>query len=488
VDERVARLEADNAALRADLAAAREVIAEQAARIAELDARVAELAARLGTNPRNSSVPPSSEGLGKPAAVRRESGKRRGKQPGAQGKHLAQVAEPDEVVDHVPTACGGCGGGLADAEVVGVVRRQVFDLPEPALRVVEHRAQRRRCGCGTATAAPFPVEASAPACYGPRVRAAVAYLAVHQHLPTERCAQLMADLLGAPVASGTIAAVLAEAPGRVAAAVAAIRARLAAEPIVCFDETGARVDGGLHWVHSAGTDRLTLVTVHAKRGKAGMDAAGVLPAFTGVAVHDCWSPYWRYTGITHALCNAHLLRELTAAKESGQDWAHGMATLLIDAKNTVDAAVDAGRERLDPDVLAGIVSRYTDLLAAGHTANPPPPRSGRRGRTKKSKAANLLDRLDRYQADILRFTVDFAVPFDNNQAERDVRMVKLQQKISGCWRTLAGAEGFCAVRSYIATARKQRIDVLTALHQAFTGDPWLPTARAGPAPPLAAAA
>jgi transposase len=370
-----------------------------------------------------------------------------------------------------------------------VARRQVFDLPEPRLRVVEHRVHKRRCGCGATTAAPFPVQASAPACYGPRVRAAIAYLAVAQHLPVERCAQLMADLLGAPVASGTIAAVIAEAPGRVAAAVAAIRAELAAAAVVCFDETGARVDGGLHWVHSAGTDRLTLVSVHAKRGKAGMDAAGVLPAFAGVAVHDCWSPYWRYAGITHALCNAHLLRELTAATESGQAWAAGMAALLVDAKQTVDDAVAVGRERLDPDVLAGIVSRYATALAAGRAANPPPPPSGRRGRTKKSKAANLLERLDRYQAEVLRFTVDFAVPFDNNQAERDVRMVKLQQKISGCWRTLAGAEAFCSVRSYVATARKQGIDVLTALQQAFAGDPWLPGARAGPtAPPLARAA
>ncbi|CAN5344653.1 IS66 family transposase [soil metagenome] len=488
MDGRVAQLEAENVLLRADLVAAREVIAGLDARIADQDVRIAELVARLETNPRNSSVPPSSEGLGKPPPVRRVSGRRPGKQPGADGRHLSQVADPDEVVEHVPVACRGCGEPLDDAPVVGEACRQVFDLPEPKVRVVEHRAQRRRCGCGQTTTAEFPAAAVAPACYGPGVRAAIVYLAVYQHVPVDRLASLMAELLGVKVATGTVWAVLAQAPGNLGTAIEAIRRQLVAAPVVCFDETGARIDGVLHWIHSAGTERLTLVSVHRRRGTVAMDAAGVLPQFTGVAVHDCWSPYWRYPDATHSLCNAHLLRELTAAQESGQTWAQDMAGLLVDAKQLVDDAVATGADRLDAVAQADIDRRYRAIIAEGHAANPTPPRSGKRGRTRRSKAANLLGRLDDHQPEVLRFTTDVTVPFDNNLAERDVRMVKLQQKISGCWRTLAGAEAFCAVRSYLATARKHDVDLLGVLQQAFTGDPWLPPARAGPPLALPAAA
>jgi len=236
------------------------------------------------------------------------------------------------------------------------------------------------------------------------------------------------------------------------------------------------VAGKLHWVHSASTDYLTLYTVHPRRGTEAMDAAGVLSGFAGVAVHDGWKPYFRYHGVVHGLCNAHHLRELTAAAEQpGQGWASDMATVLCETLAAVEAAKTAGADRLDADTLAKVHRRYATAVAAGHAANPPPPRSGRRGRTAKSKAANLLARLDDFSDDVLRFAVDFAVPFDNNLAERDIRMIKLQQKISGGWRTLAGAETFCALRSYISTVRKHDVDVLTALSQVFHGDPWLPT-------------
>lgn len=443
---------------------------------AELAARVEELEARLGQNPRNSSRPPSSEGYAKPPARRTGGGRRPGKQPGSGGAHLAQVADPDEVVVHAPPACRDCGAGLGDAPVVDVSTRQVFDLPPLRLGVTEHRAQRRRCACGTATTAAFPDGVSAPACYGPGVRALIAYLGVHQHLPTDRLAQLLGDVLGAPLATGTVAAVVAQAGAVVAPAVQAIREQLAAAPVAHFDETGARVAGSLHWLHSASTAELTLVTAHAKRGVEAIDAAGVLPAFHGTAVHDGWAPYRRYDEVTHALCNAHHLRELTAVAESGQDWAGHLIDVLVTAKRHVDDARAVGAERLHPDVDAALRARYDGHLAQGHAANPTPPAPG----AARSKAANLLARLERYRDDVLRFTVDFAVPFDNNQAERDLRMAKLQQKISGCWRTLTGAESFCAIRSYISTARKQGAGVLDALRAAFTGRPWLP-ARADPA-------
>lgn len=307
-----------------------------------LEARVGELERRLGKDSSNSSKPPSSDGLRKPArAERRDAeqaeGRRPGKQPGAPGAHLAQVEEPDEVVKHAPDRCGTCGADLPDAAVVGTEARQVFDLPRLRLWVTEHRAERRRCGCGTTTAAAFPDYVRAAACYGPGVRALVCYLCVHQHLPIDRAGQLLGDVLGANVATGTLAAVVTEGAARLDGFLEAVRAQLAAAPVAHFDETGARVAGRLHWVHSASTGLLSLFTVHAKRGQQAMDAAGVLPRFAGVAVHDGWSPYWRYE-VTHALCGAHLLRELDGiVGEPGQGWAAG---LFGAAGHVLDGLVD----------------------------------------------------------------------------------------------------------------------------------------------------
>jgi transposase len=393
--------------LRAANAALAAVNAEQARLIAALQARVAELERRLGKDASNSSKPPSSDGLRKPARAGRRADqqtarRRPGKQPGAPGAHLAQVAEPDEVIWHVPDRCGGCGADLAGAPVSGVEARQVFDLPPLRLGVAEHRAQRRRCACGTTTAAGFPDHVRAAACYGPGVRALVCYLCVHQHLPVDRAAQLLADVLGATVATGTLAAVVAEGASGLTGFIRVVAAQLAAAPVAHFDETGARVAGRLHWVHSASTASLTLFAVHAKRGKVAMDAAGVLPGFAGVAVHDGWSPYWRYAQVTHALCGAHLLRELEPiTDEPGQGWAAGMAELLVDIKLAGDRARAAGCGRVDDDARARLHGRYRRLLADGQAANPPP-RAARRGRPRRSPAANLLARLDRHCSEVLR--------------------------------------------------------------------------------------
>jgi transposase len=467
------------------IAELRAVNAEQADLIATLQARVAELERRLGKDSSNSSKPPSSDGLRKPSrAVRHAEDRRPGKQPGAPGAHLAQVEEPDEVAWHVPDRCGGCGAELTDASVVGVEARQVFDLPLLGLRVTEHRAERRRCACGRTTAGRFPTHARAAACYGPGVRALVCYLCVHQHLPVDRAAQLLADVLAVPMATGTLAAVVAEGARGLGGFAQVVREGLAAAPVAHFDETGARVAGRLHWVHSASTSLLSLLTVHAKRGKVAMDAAGVLPGFVGVAVHDGWAPYWRFEDVRHALCGAHLLRELEAiTDEPGQGWAAGMAELLVDAKLVADRARAAGAGQVDDQVRARLHARYERLLADGQAANPPPPaNSRRRGRAPRSPAARLLARLDAHRDEVLRLLDDTRVPFDNNQAERDLRMVKLQQKISGCWRTLAGAEAFLVLRSYLATARKHGMNPLAVLGQLFQGQAWLPTLGSQPAP------
>jgi transposase len=452
-------------------------VSAQAKEIAELKRRVADLEERLGRNPRNSSMPPSAELFSKPPspsrAERRAAGRKPGKQPGDPGAHLAQVAEPDAVVHHVPDTCSSCGSGLDDAGVVGVESRQVFDLPEIRLSVTEHRAERRRCACGCVTKATFPEVATAPACYGPGIRALAAYLSVHQHLPMDRMAQLFSDVLHAPVSVGALASMVTEAADALPPFLDVTRSLLHDAPAVHFDETGGRVEGSLHWVHSASTELLTLIDCHKRRGCAAMDDFGVIAEMSGVAVHDGWKPYRHYK-IDHALCNAHHLRELLAVGIGwDQGWANDLADLLREAKRCVEEARDDGLDHLDGATLHSIRVRYGQLVAKGFLANPPPTTGKRTGYEKK--AHNLLTRLDSQRADVLRFTVDFAVPFDNNQAERDIRMVKLQQKISGSWRTLTGAKNFCAIRSYVSTMRKHDADILAGLRQLFESHAWLPT-------------
>lgn len=461
------------------LAAAVEALQGQ---VAVLTSRVEELEARLRENSRNSSRPPSSDGLAKPPpkprSRRRRSGRKPGGQPGSEGHHLAQVVDPDEVVSYEPGVCGGCGGGLEDAELVGAERRQVFDLPpETRLVVCEHRAVRRRCGCGAVTAAAFPVSVRAPAQYGPRLRAFVLYLAVYQHLPYERIQRLFADRYGAQVSTGTLQAIVGAGAAGLAPFLEQVRAQLAASPVVHVDETGARAAGKLHWVHEATTRTLALYRLHGKRGKEGIDELGVLPGFTGTVVHDGFTPYRRYHACSHALCNGHHLRELAAVEEQGQQWAADLARLLVELNAAVEAAKEAGKTELDPAVLRRYRRRYRSLLAAGYELNPEPTRTGKRGRPRQGKTRSLLLRLDRYQDDVLRFATDLNVPFDNNQGERDLRMIKLQQKISGCWRSTAGAASFLALRSYIQTARKQGHNILAVLEAAADGHPWLPASN-----------
>ena len=450
--------------------------AELATKVTELQGRVADLEERLGRNPRNSSMPPSAEGFSKPPspsrAERRAAARKQGKQPGAPGKHLAQVADPDHVVHHAPPSCSSCGSGLEDAEVVDAERRQIFELPEIRLVVTEHIAERRRCRCGCTTKAEFPRAAIAPACYGPSVRALAAYLAVHQHLPMDRMAQLFSDVLQAPVSVGALAQMVTEAAAGTGPFLESTRLLLHDAPVVHFDETGGRATGRLHWVHSASTGRLTLIDCHPKRGRLAMDDLGVIGQMTGVAVHDGWKPY-RHYDVDHALCNAHHLRELKAiAIGWDQGWADDLAGLLIEAKQAVDAARTKGSDHLDDATLHSIRVRYGQLVAKGFSLNPAPEVGKRSGYVKK--AFNLLVRLDTQRTDVLRFVTDFDVPFDNNQAERDIRMVKLQQKISGSWRTLEGARNFCAIRSYVSTLRKQDHNVLAGLRQLFEGHAWLP--------------
>ena len=459
----------------------RAAVAEQAALVETLTAEIAELRARLNMNSRNSSKPPSSDGYAKPAPKSRRvrSGKKPGKQPGDPGHYLSQRCDPDATKIHPPSSCERCGSDLSDAEVTGTIRRQVFDLPPVALFCTEHQAEKKRCRCGAETTGKFPSEATAPACYGPALRAYVCYLVTRQHIPVARVAELLRDSYGAPVATGTIIAMVKEGAAMLDEFLARVKKLLIASDVAHADETGLRVDAHLQWVHAVSTTDLTLYHLDTERGTEAMDAMGVIEHLRGVLVHDGWASYRTYENLTHGLCNAHHLRELDAAGATdGQGWANDMARLLTDTWLQVLEAKTADKNALSNDQLAELRAGYDAIIAAGHVANPPVASNGKRGRPKRTKPHNLLLRLDNYADDVLRFATDFTVPFDNNLSERDVRMVKIAQKISGGFRSKEGAEAFLAFRSYLSTAAKQGVNRLEALHQLFNGGPWMPAAHA----------
>lgn len=471
------RARATRAQLLAELTGKDEVIAALQVANEELGRRISLLEARLGKNSQNSSKPPSSDAFVKPPprSLRRKSGRKPGKGQGDAGFRLEPRSDPDEVRVHAPQICRGCGSGLHDAPVVGEQRRQVFDLPPIELEVIEHRAQRRVCGCGVATTAAFPAEASAPTCYGPGVAALGAYLLGRQHLPVERAAECLADCFGAPVSTGYLSGLLPAAARRLEAFLALIGKELSGADVVHFDETGGRVAAKLRWVHVMCTDRWTLYHLDDRRGKTAMDAAGVLPGFTGVAVHDGLAAYRQYDTAEHGLCNAHHLRELAGIADlTGQAWPTELADLLVEIHLAVQAARASGQAALPAGRLGGYRRRYDALVATGKDLNPPPPRTGKRGRPALGPAGSLLARLHTHRDDVLRFATDMRVPFDNNQAERDVRMVKLQQKISGGWRSTNGAESFLAVRSYLTTARKHGQQAMDVLRELFASTAWQP--------------
>jgi len=461
----------------------RALITQLVALNESLAARVAELEAELKRHSGNSSQPPSADTLAQRQAqkARREAwtkkGKRKrrpGKQPGSPGAHLAQVEHPDAVVPHAPEVCGGCGSPLTEAEVVGSETRQVFDLPEPKVVVTEHVAQRRRCSCGCISSGAFPPEASAPAVFGPVVHGVAAYFLVHQHLPVARTAQCLSEVLGVPVSTGWVASLLPRAEELLCEFSKDLRARLVASPVIGNDETGARIAGERYWSHDATTELLTLITCHKARGRVGMEAAAVLPEFKGISVHDRYAQYWTFPCM-HSVCNAHLLRDLAAVAEtrSQEPWAEAMAHLLLSAKERTDASRERGKDSLSSQQRRRIARAYDEIVTRAIRANPDPLLLGRRRRTKSEReSANLALAFSNLKAEILRFCENLAVPFTNNGCERGFRMVKIRQKVSGCYRTYRGAEAFCATWSYVSTARKHGQSPLGVLISMFRGTPW----------------
>src|SRR5258706_130066 len=464
LEARNAELEAENAALRAQVTA--------------LLARVQELEARAAKDSHNSGKPPSSDGLQRRTkSLRRKSGKKPGGQRGHRGETLHLVATPDAVVEDRAAVCTACQAELDEAPVVARERRQVQEMPAVRLLVTEHQALHLRCPrCQAVNVGAFPAEAPSRAQYGPQLRALAVYLVEEQLVPLGRVQQLLRDLVGVQLGRGTLVRWIQQASATLAPVEAQLTAALRQAPVLHSDETGVRRSGRLSWVHVTSTRQLTRYAVHAKRGSAATDAMGILPDYTGVSVHDGFPTYRRYTRCRHALCNIHHLRELTFLEEQYQQpWATEMKALLREMKAAVERARSAGSRHLPPAVREAFVTRYRALLAAGHAAHPPPERRRRqRGRVKQSPAQNLLERLWLGQDEVLAFLDDFALPFDNNQAERDLRMLKVQQKVSGAFRSDWGADAFACLRGYLSTLRKQGVALLAALETVVAGQPLYP--------------
>jgi len=444
--------------------------------VAELQEQVADLAARVGQDSKNSSKPPSSDGLGKPApkSLRGKTGRRPGRPKGQPGVTMQLTDHPDRVVRHVPGCCGTCGGSLDGAEETRIERRQVTEIPPVRAEVTEHQIVELECGgCGARTRGRAPGGVTAPVQYGPRAAALGAYLWHGQFLSRDRACAAMADMFGCAPSPGALAAMTKKIAGLIAPALDAIVTALIVSEVAHFDETGFRVAGKLAWAHSASSGRYVLVTVHSKRGTQGMDAAGVLPSFAGIACHDAWKPYDSYDGVAaHALCNAHLLRELIAVTETGTAddvvWAQQAIDALLELKQAADTAPAGGHDTADPEVLEKHGRWFRDAAEAGIVLN-----AARRGKLQKKHHA-LATRMAARADDYLRFAHDLQIHFDNNEAERVIRMSKLRIKVSGCMRSMTGAETFCAIRSYLATATRHGIGWLDALTQAARGDPWIP--------------
>jgi transposase len=486
------RLQEENVALREENMALRETTTTLRAlvdellplkkQVEELSMQVKHLENRVSKDSHNSHLPPSSDRFArqkKTKSLRKQSGKKPGGQPGHEGNTLYQVSDPDQRVVHSVETCACCQHDLRSVPPIVVERRQVLDLPPKRVIVVEHLAEQKVCpNCQNVTHAPFPEGVSAPVQYSPAFGALGVYLTHQQHLPYARACETIQDLIGPAMTVGTLQALIERCAAHLKPIEEQIKEHLSKAKVMHQDETGLHVMGKRMWMHVAATATLTHYAVHRKRGAEALDAIGIMHTFTGVSVHDGWSPYWQYL-CQHALCNVHHLRELTCLYEQQrQSWAGKMMTLLSSMNEAVKQARDVGLSRFDPQRLADYRQQYQTLLQEGWQANPPdpPPTDGtiKRGRRKQSPARNLLFRLDKHQDAVLLFLERFDVPFDNSQAERDIRMVKVQQKISGCFRSLTGAEAFCRIRGYLSTLRKQGTPVLTALEQALAGHPVLP--------------
>jgi transposase len=480
-EEELLQLRAEHRNQQEQIRVQQEHLANQEELIAQLQQRIQALEERLAKNSRNSHLPASSDRfVRQPKSLRKKSGKKPGGQEGHPGTTLMVQSCPDQVMVHRVQWCQHCQQDLRHIAPSAVERRQVFDLPPSRLLVREHQAEHKQCpACQQITVACFPQGVRAPVQYGPAVGAIGVYLVHQQLLPLARACEVMEDLLGVSMSEGTLCELISRCAQSLTDVERQIKQALREAEVLHQDETGLSVTGSRQWVHVTCTPRLTHYQVHASRGKKALEAIGILPGFAGISVHDGWGAYWQYA-CQHAACNVHLLRDLTyLSEEQHLEWAADLKALLLDMKAAAEEARKQGNPRVHPVEVADWEARFLALLGEGEAAHPlahAPP--GHRGRPKQSAARNLLDRLRKHQQAVLAFLEDLRVPFDNNLAERDLRMVKVQQKVSGGFRSAPGAVAFCRIRGYLSCLRKQGLHLLSALQATLRGHPILPSLQA----------
>jgi len=478
-------MEEENQRLREQVAQRDERIEQQSLlieqmqdQIAALSQQVKDLQDRLAKDSHNSSLPPSSDRfVRQPTSLRKKSEKTSGGQAGHPGTTLRFSQTPDEVIEHQVSLCSSCQQDLREVQACVTLRRQVVDMPSPRLLVQEHRAEQKQCPrCQHMTLASFPAAVTAPIQYGPKIAAIAVYLTQHQLLPLERTCEVLSDVLGAQMSEATVGELIQRTACQLAPVEQQIKEALISAPVLHQDETGVRVAGKGYWEHVTSTATLTHYQVHASRGQEALNAIGILPLFKGISIHDCWASYFLYP-CEHALCLVHVLRELVfQAEQQGASWAGELKDLLLCMKEATQQAREQGKRWLDPVEVLDWERAFLRVLEEADQVTPratAPP--GSKGRIKQSAARNLLDRLRKHQQAVFCFLEDLRVDFDNNQAERDLRMLKVQQKVSGCFRSLAGAQAFSRIRGYVSTLRKQGLPLLPALQATLSGHPLLPS-------------
>ena len=461
----------------------KQALAELQEALLAANLKIKALTEQLNQNSHNSNWPSSrdkSRNKKRTKSLRAKSDKKPGGQKGHQGHTLTFSEVPDSIEVHRPAHCQHCQTTFTDSHhAVAVDKRQVHDLPPLRLVVHEHQTESLLCSaCGQMSQGAFPEKVANPVQYGSRVQQLAVYLKTDQFIPYNRSQRFFADLFAINISPGTLQNIIERTANRLRPISNRIKEALIAMDVVHFDETGFYIAGQRHWLHTAGTNNLTSYYPHVRRGRIATDAMGILPHFQGTAVHDNWATYYLYKQCSHGACNVHHLRELTAVTENdGQRWAARFKGLLLASKEMVEQASLSGKTTLPPSKITQIERIYTHLIQTALQANPPPsggwPKS-KKGRPKKPKARNLAERLEKRQREVLAFVYDFKVPFDNNLAERDIRMMKVQQKISGCFRSQSGAEDFCTIRSYISTMRKQGVCVWSALGSVFSDNILMP--------------
>lgn len=449
-----------------DTASLKTLVKALLEKVARLEAENAELRTRLGLNSTNSHKPPSSDGYAKKTTqpgIPKADGRKNGGQVGHRGKTLTRTAHPDVLEIHLPERCCHCARPIESNEACEIVdSRQVFDLPEPKLEVTEHRLGQITC-CGVRQTGAYPLGVDASVQYGAGVRALVTLLSVSHSLSLERVSELCNDLFGYAINEQTLLSILARGFECAEPLVEYIKEQVLAAPVVHFDETGVRAAGKLHWAHTASTADYTYLFVHPKRGIEAIGACeSILTNYRGVAVHDFWKPYFSFQDVRHALCGSHLLRELNQLIENGSQWAAAMHQQLLTLYSSSRPVV--------PIAQTDLKVRYQAILDQAH-AEEPPPQANPRGRPKNSKGRNLYNRFKDFKDDILRFAFEPGVPFTNNQAERDLRGIKVKLKVSGGFRTLEGGQVYARLLSVIATCRKQNVSAFTQLRGMFLWQP-----------------